>query len=215
MVKWATRKLRATWPEGPRLLGAHPARAVAIVLLVVGLVIGVLSHSGDLAVELVGIAVTVLLIDSLNEYRAEQREKRALILQMGSPDNSLAVEAARRLRARGWLYDGSLGGANLVRANLEEAELWGANLQRARLVRANLQEANLGEADLQEADLTRANLQEAKLWGANLQEADLRWADLSTAQHLETAKLDGAKANSETQWPEGFLVPDTVVMVED
>jgi len=32
---------------------------------------------------------------------------------------------------------------------------------------------------------------------------------------LDPAKLDGAKASSETQWPEGFQVPDTVVMVED
>ena len=45
--------------------------------------------------------------------------------------------------------------------------------------------------------------------------ANLQGTHLYTARFLETAKLDRAKANSETLWPEGFQVPDTVVMVED
>jgi len=48
-----------------------------------------------------------------------------------------------------------------------------------------------------------ADLRGAILRGANFQEADLR-----------EAKLEGAKADQHTIWPEGFEVPEGVV-VED
>ena len=59
-----------------------------------------------------------------------------------------------------WLRDEDGG----VRANLADANLWGADLRGA----------NLTGADLRGANLTRANL-----WGANLTGADLRGANLT------------------------------------
>ena len=68
---------------------------------------------------------------------------------------------------------------------------------------------------LTDGSLRRAFLIGADLQGASLMRADLQEANLSTAQHLETANLDRAIADSETKWPEGFQVPDTVVTVGD
>jgi uncharacterized protein YjbI with pentapeptide repeats len=255
-------------------VASNSIELAAVILLLIGLLLRMLGKS-DFSTELISIAITVLLIDRMNDRRAIEQEKKALILQMGSPENAFAVEATRILRVRGWIEDGSLReaylmganlqgahlgvadlqgaillgadlrGANLKSANLQGAELWGANLQEANLWGANLhgvtlgganlhganlrdanlqeanlrdanlQKANLMEANLQEAILRDANLQEAILWGANLQRGNLRGADLSAAHNLEMATLTGAKADSETRWPEGFQVPDTVEIVAD
>jgi uncharacterized protein YjbI with pentapeptide repeats len=89
------------------------------------------------------------------------------------------------------LLGANLQEADLLGANLQGASLWSANLQEARLLGANLRRAGLGQANLQEADLAVANLQEADLWGANLQEANLLGANLQGAK-LGRANLQGA-----------------------
>ena len=62
-----------------------------------------------------------------------------------------------------------------------KADLLGADLQQANLRWADLQQADLRWANLQGADLRWADLQEANLRGADLQGADLRGADLDFA----------------------------------
>ena len=135
--------------------------------------------------ELISIAITVLVIDQLNQRRARQHEaeqkriaqeaeenaeKKRLILQMGSPDRGFAVEAARTLKARGWGFekDDSLHGANLTGADLRGANLQDANLQRADLTGANLQNTVLALANLQKVYLSKADLRGAFLAGADL-----------------------------------------------
>jgi hypothetical protein len=76
------------------------------------------------------------------------------------------------------LWGADLRGADLWGADLRGADLRGADLREADLREANLQEANLWEADLRGADLREANLQEANLWEADLRGADLREAKL-------------------------------------
>ena len=85
-----------------------------------------------------------------------------------------------------------LGEANLYGAALGGANLYGAALGGANLYEADLREANLYEADLREADLREANLYGADLGGADLRGADLRGADLRGAD-LRGADLRGAK----------------------
>ena len=80
------------------------------------------------------------------------------------------------------------------KANLQEADLWGAALCRAHLQGADLRKAALCRTYLQEADLRRAVLQgadlrEAVLWGTVLQGADIWGADLREAD-LREADLD-------------------------
>ncbi len=161
--------------------------------------------------ETMGIVVTVLVIERLNENRAkrereiERRER--LIREAGSPVKDVAVHAIDEIRKLGLLTgaDGILKGANLLFANLKEVNLNGAHLERAFLIEANLQAVILGRANLKRATLWGANLEEAKLTEANLQAADLANANLQAAD-LGGANLQAAKlynANLERANPNG------------
>ena len=94
-------------------------------------------------------------------------------------------------RHKKWLNNDPGGG----RANLQGANLWGADLQDA-----NLQDANLWGADLQGANL----------WGANLQGANLCGADLRGA-NLQDANLCGAKNLPDLSWTS--IVPESGAVV--
>ena len=73
------------------------------------------------------------------------------------------------------------GRADLSRADLSLADLFGANLSGADLSLADLYGADLSRADLFGADLSGAELSRAYLSGANLYGADLYGAYLSGA----------------------------------
>ena len=224
-------------------------QAVGVVLLTLAVISGVSGyrslHPGafdigkfladyyaNISTELTSIAITVLLIDTLNRRRDEHlgrlRDLQQLTRQLGSGVNEVAKRAAEELRAEGWLTDGSLQETDLRVANLENAKLWkadlqGANLQWARLksanlngatlVGANLTQANLQTAKLGGADLRQANLMEAKLYRVNFKDARLDHADLSGA-HLEGARLENAdltKANlADALLDEMTILPDGV-----
>jgi hypothetical protein len=202
---------------------AHPNERFTLSTLVEDLYSNVSS-------ELIGIAVTILIIDRIyRRYDERNEEKRArvdLTRQLGSTVNEVAKRAAEELRAKGWLTDGSLQEIDLRAANLEDARLWkadlqGANMQWARLKKANLNDsilvgANLTQANLQTAwlrgaDLRGANLFEAKLYRAVLKGAYLENADLSGA-HLEGARLEGANLRNtvfaNACWDELTVLPD-------
>lgn len=141
-----------------------------------------------LSIELTGIGVTVLVVDGLYQWHARQQERTRLILQMGSPVNADALEAVRILRARGWLTDGSLEGSDLRGANLKDAELQCANLNRV---------------DLRGSKLVNAKLQRARLREADLRGTPEKVTDLDRAR-LEEADLTRAEYNRHTKWPKGF-----------
>lgn len=153
-------------------------------------------------IELISIAVTVLIIESLNRRRADRERREELILQMGSPINSSAVEAARILSLKKWLRDGSLEnrnfqeadlrGADLTKARLQGVKLGKAQLRGAQLRGAQLQGADLPEALLEEVNLREANLEKAQLWQANLQGAQMMEAD---CQHTFLAGANLAEAD--------------------
>jgi len=86
--------------------------------------------------------------------------------------------------SRADLCDVDLRNADLLGANLRDADLRNADLCRANLRNANLRGANLRDADLRNADLCRANLRNANLRGANLSNANLRGANLRDADLL-------------------------------
>ena len=162
----------------------------AIVLLVLGAIVIVAGYSSqhpegfelktaiadfyaNLGTELFSIVVTVLIIDALNARREEKRERHRLIREMGSGDNGIALRAVREIRANGYHVDGSLHYANLMGANLQQAELWSSDL-----LGASTHNANLAGADLRWADLRRTVFWHTNLRGAHLDEANLRRADL-------------------------------------
>jgi uncharacterized protein YjbI with pentapeptide repeats len=149
----------------------------------------------NIATELAGISITVLVIDSLNEFRETQRLREQLKREMGSYDNGIALRALRELRAYGWHMDGSLRDVNLSGANLQGADLSRANLQGAYLVKTNLKNSKLIEIDLQEAFLNEAELQNSHLNDANLYKVDLFGVNLSGAD-LSGANLSDANLSS-------------------
>jgi len=127
----------------------------------------------NISTELISIAITILVIDALNERRAIRQEKKNLILQMSSPTNAIAREAVRILRMRGWLTDGTLRGANLLRANLRKAYL------------------------------ERADLQDVLFYKAELQGAYLQWSNLKGTRRLEEYQLAQVKYFRGATMPDG------------
>ena len=89
------------------------------------------------------------------------------------------------------LQDANLQGADLRYAYLQDADLQDADLRYADLQRAYLRYANLQGADLRHANLRYAYLQDADLRYADLQDADLQRADLRYA-YLQRASLQRA-----------------------
>ncbi|MFM7466128.1 MAG: pentapeptide repeat-containing protein, partial [Cyanobium sp.] len=87
--------------------------------------------------------------------------------------------------------------ADLVWADLRDANLTGAQLQRANLSQARLDGAVLRGADLRFTSLQGASLRGADLRGAQLLGTDLRQSDLSGAQldagALERSHWQGAQ----------------------
>lgn len=194
-----------------------------ILLVVFGVWIGSLLFAEDsgyttnLYTELLGIAVTVLVLNLLAQRRESARLKAQLVRELGSSDNAIALRALAELKAGGQVGDGSLTGAILPRANLKNADFPTQSISTATtglelpeigplsglgkvvLHDAFLYGANLENTNLISAELRGAYLHEANLKGANLIWADLREADLRSAD-LERAFLSGANLERANLW---------------
>ncbi|MBN1146073.1 MAG: pentapeptide repeat-containing protein [Anaerolineales bacterium] len=166
------------------------------------------SFLSDMSPEFTGIGITILIIDAASELLVTQQEKKRLVLQMGSPNNAFAVEAARQLKAQDWGYnkDRTLHQAHLAHADLSRGDLNDVNLQQANLSSALLRETRLNRANLQQADLSQARLIGAELNGASLVEANLNNALLNNATlvgaDLRHASLVQANLRSQQHWAE-------------
>jgi uncharacterized protein YjbI with pentapeptide repeats len=171
----------------------------------------------NVSAELGSIAITVLIVDRLNQRRenrdlarrdAERRAEEArreeerredalrqlkeqLVREAGSPIHATAVTAVDTIRKRGWL-----GRKNMVVIPDDTESL----LQKADLSRADLHESDLSYADLSGADLSGVDLRGAFLANTNLSGAFLYDADLSGANlhgaRLTEVKLRGADLTS-------------------
>jgi hypothetical protein len=114
-----------------------------------------------------------------------------------------------------FLAYGNLERAYLVNVNLSDASLFCANLREANLTGAQLKTADLGYVNLEQARLDNTDLQDIRIYRANLKGASLRSANLKGARLIDEANLEGAKANSKTQWPRGFNPEDAGVIFYD
>ncbi len=117
-------------------------------------------------------------------------------------------EGKRADLVRANLANANLQEAALAEANLEGADLRFANLQEADLRGVNLQKADLDEAHLQGANLIVANLQRAKLLEAKLQGADLRKAKLQGADLRKARHLTAPQVKKATNWKLAFYSDD-------
>ncbi|MGB1285634.1 MAG: pentapeptide repeat-containing protein, partial [Aggregatilineales bacterium] len=142
--------------------------------------------------ELLSIVITILVLDRLNERRQNEKELARLKALLASNEAVVTKIAIAELHAKGWLKNGTLKYAHLIKgANLEKANLLSANLQGIYLDSANLNNANLSYVNLEDADLWNANLENANLWNAKLISADLKGANLENA-NLLSANLQNA-----------------------
>lgn len=156
--------------------------------------------------ELGSVAITVLIIDYLNERRQRTEQKKQLIRQMGSAERGLALNAVDELRALGAVKDGSLVGIYLEEAKLSGVRLGRADLRYAHMDFADLSNSHMYFANLEGADMSGSDFRGAVLTGANLRRADfvaakLQGALLSEAD-LTHAKLDKAQFDETTQLPD-------------
>ena len=152
----------------------------------------------NIVTDLLGVALTVFVIDTMYRLRSDAERKRVLIKKLGSKNNDIATEALHEIDAEGWLLDGSLRNAFLLSCNLNGSSFTGADLQQVSFGFASLRATTWFEADLTgayldfadftgatfamkadipgryaEADLTRASMHNANLTGAVIRDEQL------------------------------------------
>ena len=188
-----------------------------LVFVAIGIWIGSMlfndGYGTNLYTEAMGVLVTILVLDRINQWRDRQATKKRLVREAGSRSNELAIAAVEWLRAEDWLTgkdgllkDAHLWSAVLDKANLSYANLQGVYLRDASLIgvdfrnvnlsdtnlrQVNLTGAQLGDADLQSANLHNSNLRDAVLLRANMSNARLTYVDF-TGANLKDAILSGA-----------------------
>ncbi len=110
---------------------------------------------------------------------------------MANPEHVEIVKKGAKALAK-WREAHPDEGLDLIRAELGNEDLTGANLSHANMARAHLYGAELSGADLSDAILVEANLFFADLSGADLSRAVLGQTCLY-GNEMAGAKLDGAE----------------------
>ena len=105
------RRAWAAWKRYPfarklRLFGYAVLLIAAVELVVVSAVYDKLldfwqSFLVNLGTDALGVAITVLILNALQEHTREEQLKRQLIREMGSKIRDVAVPAVEKLKARG------------------------------------------------------------------------------------------------------------------
>lgn len=165
-----------------------------------------MDYYANISSEAFSVAITVLIIDTLNRRRAKQEERGRLIRQMGNKENGIALQAAEELRGMNAHKDGSLRGIELEGANLHTVRLGAADLRGARMDFSDFSDAQLFFANLERADMSGVNFQGAALTNANLRDTNLVAANLSGAlllgADMTNAKIEKAVWSEDTQLPD-------------
>ncbi|MEM9567682.1 MAG: pentapeptide repeat-containing protein [Cyanobacteria bacterium P01_E01_bin.34] len=109
------------------------------------------------------------------------------------------------------LSGADLSVAKLIRVNLQQSTLYGANLTSAKLMHSNLSGANLDGAVLHWSNLESAVLSGASLRGTTVESANLCGASLTNTD-CSNIDLSRARYNSKTTYPQA-LNPEKVGMI--
>jgi hypothetical protein len=144
--------------------------------------------------EILGIIVTVVVIDWVYHLRGEKALKERLIREMGSRHNSIALKAVIELSVHGWLEDGSLRSSQFYEADLSDAYLFGVDFEGAGFHTVNFSNANLRHANFKNASF------EGKIRFDN---AILAYANFKGSTFSEPLKFINADDMAEAILPDG------------
>lgn len=187
--------------------------------LLVGVYIGALLFDGggvastdsgyavNLWTEVLGIAVTVVIINRLSQRQADEERKRLLQVMLKSTEPSVAILAFAELDARNsldYLGQANIPGVPLQYRNLAHVPIYLANLSNADHQRLDVSYAYGWEVNFSKASLVAANFRYAHLGGADFTNADLGIADMSNT-YLHGAILRGASIST-TNFTNAHLV---------
>ena len=172
----------------------------------------------NLFTEIIGVAITVLIVDTIYSYRDKKRRshelKERLLHDARSPEQGTARNAFHRMKEQGLIYgeDSILRGALLLNSSPAKVDLSSARLDGVYLLNSNFNEsfffqANLENSHLNNAKLRRAFFREASMRNADLEGADLTQADLVSAD-LTGANLKNANLESARLFIEYLFVPE-------
>lgn len=165
----------------------------------------------NFSTEVIGAILTFGLIEVLvggrEKRQADEAQQKVLLRQTKEQRRNLQLQAISDLKLaetpkkRQPIIDrmkasNLFKGADLAHANLEEAYLGSANLEKANLADTNFKGASLQGANLSKTDLWSVNLESSDLRGANfkgsyLRGANLRGTDIRDANFKE-ANLGGS-----------------------
>lgn len=137
-----------------------------------------------------------------DQHRERVRLLLNIVLQMPSAHLPLDL---RELD----LSDLILANRDLTGALLSNSVLRNANMNSSILVNADLTGAQMNNSILDDADLQSANLNDARLNGASMKGTKLAGAQLQGANLVgaifdSRTTFQGAKADDNTSWPQGF-----------
>jgi len=176
-IDWKTRFQYIIWPRitkplhftGDFLLRIFTVYRAAFFLTLIAIGIWYYTQVGldelwpNIIPELLSIALTVFIIDTLNKRHAEDETKKILIEQLKSQNNAVASQALAEMEARGWLWRGVLRGVYLASSNLDNNSFINVDFKRVNFSFASLKNTNWFETDLEDAVLHQVDLHGATL----------------------------------------------------
>jgi hypothetical protein len=83
----------------------------------------------------------------------------------------------------------NMRGANMVRANMERANMERANMVRANMERAYMRGANMERANMRGANMRGANMERAYMRGANITNTKL-WDTIGNGKEIKTIQTE-------------------------
>lgn len=145
----------------------------------------------NFAFTLLGVALTVLVIDRLNEKRSKAERKDTLIRDLGVGDKSVSLRALNELANVFALTDGSLSKKDFTKSEFFEIDLAGfvadnalfigSKFIKCDLANSSLIEASLNDAFFEKCGMDQSNLEKASMIQSTFIACDLRNANITGA----------------------------------
>lgn len=129
----------------------------------------------NLATELIGIIVTVVIIDRIYLGREENEQKKRLVREVKSRDNADALKALEALKEKGWLEEKNLftkkyfNGTNLSKGDLwfvdfSESNFLGVNFDNCMLINTIFTNCTFSMTSFINSNLSASNFKGAQFF---------------------------------------------------